>query len=99
HVGANSPGCVYTSIPRLFFQFTSGPSYTVTLTTTRSNQFSYPETRYEADETPGLFFLSSQWNYMPLIWTYPDRFYSEGSATIALPTVYGTEHATPENLW
>ena len=40
-IGANCPGCVYGGIPGLFFQFTVGQSYTVTVTTTRNNQFSF----------------------------------------------------------
>lgn len=44
-IGANCPGCVYGGIPGLFFQFNVGQSYTVTLTTTRSNQFSFTVTR------------------------------------------------------
>ena len=44
-IGANCPGCVYGGIPGLFFQFTVGQSYTVILTTTRSNQFSFTITR------------------------------------------------------
>jgi len=44
-IGANCPGCVYGGIPGLFFQFTVGQSYTVILTTTRNNQFSFAITR------------------------------------------------------
>src|SRR3989454_9946712 len=44
-IGANCPGCVYGGIPGLFFQFNVGQSYTVILTTTRSNQFSFTVTR------------------------------------------------------
>jgi len=44
-IGANCPGCVYGGIPGLFFQFTVGQSYTVILTTSRSNQFSFTVTR------------------------------------------------------
>src|SRR6266700_3015839 len=44
-IGANCPGCVYGGIPGLFFQFTVGQSYTVILTTTRNNQFSFTVTR------------------------------------------------------
>src|SRR5438309_216920 len=44
-IGANCPRCVHGGIPGLFFQFTSGQSYTVTVTTTRNNQFSFPVTR------------------------------------------------------
>ncbi len=44
-IGANCPGCVYGGIPGLFFQFTVGQSYTVTVTTTRNNQFSFTATR------------------------------------------------------
>jgi hypothetical protein len=44
-IGANCPGCVYGGIPGLFFQFTVGQSYTVTVTTTRSNQFPFTVTR------------------------------------------------------
>jgi hypothetical protein len=44
-IGANCPGCVYGGIPGLFFQFTPGQSYTVTVTTTRNNQFSFTVTR------------------------------------------------------
>ena len=44
-IGANCPGCVYGGIPGLFFQFTAGQSYTVTVTTTRNNQFSFNVTR------------------------------------------------------
>src|SRR5438094_8933229 len=44
-IGANCPGCVYGGIPGLFFQFTIGQSYTVILTTTRNNQFSFTVTR------------------------------------------------------
>jgi hypothetical protein len=40
-IGANCPGCVYGGIPGLFFQFNAGQSYTVTVTTTRNNQFSF----------------------------------------------------------
>ena len=40
-IGANCPSCVYGGIPGLFFQFTVGQSYTVTVTTTRNNQFSF----------------------------------------------------------
>src|SRR6267143_770033 len=44
-IGANCPGCIYGGIPGLFFQFTVGQSYTVTVTTTRSNQFSFTVAR------------------------------------------------------
>jgi hypothetical protein len=44
-IGANCPGCVYGGIPGLFFQFNAGQSYTVTVTTTRNNQFSFTVTR------------------------------------------------------
>jgi len=44
-IGANCPGCVYGGIPGLFFQFTPGQSYTVILTTSRNNQFSFTVTR------------------------------------------------------
>jgi len=44
-IGANCPSCVYGGIPGLFFQFTIGQSYTVILTTTRNNQFSFTVTR------------------------------------------------------
>jgi hypothetical protein len=44
-IGANCPGCVYGGIPGLFFQFTVGQSYTVTVTTTRNNQFSFTVAR------------------------------------------------------
>ncbi len=44
-IGANCPGCVYGGIPGLFFQFNVGQSYTVVVTTTRNNQFSFSATR------------------------------------------------------
>jgi len=44
-IGANCPGCVYGGIPGLFLQFNVGQSYTVILTTTRGNQFSFTVTR------------------------------------------------------
>jgi hypothetical protein len=44
-IGANCPSCVYGGIPGLFFQFNAGQSYTVTVTTTRNNQFSFTVTR------------------------------------------------------
>jgi len=44
-IGANCPGCVYGGIPGLFFQFTVGQSYTVTVTTIRNSQFSFTVTR------------------------------------------------------
>src|SRR6267143_3338354 len=44
-IGANCPGCVYRGIPGLFFQFTAGQSYTVTVTTARNNQFPFAVTR------------------------------------------------------
>src|SRR5712664_1211104 len=44
-IGANCHSCVYGGIPGLFFQFTVGQSYTVTMTTTRSNQFPFTVTR------------------------------------------------------
>jgi hypothetical protein len=44
-IGANCPGCVYGGIPGLFFQFSVGQSYTVTVTTTRNNQFPFTVTR------------------------------------------------------
>jgi hypothetical protein len=44
-IGASCPSCVYGGIPGLFFQFTVGQSYTVTMTTTRSNQFPFTVTR------------------------------------------------------
>jgi hypothetical protein len=44
-IGANCPGCIYGGIPGLFFQFTVGQSYTVTVTTTRNNQFSFTVAR------------------------------------------------------
>ena len=44
-IGANCPGCVYGGIPGLFFQFTVGQSYTVTVTTARNNQFPFTVTR------------------------------------------------------
>jgi hypothetical protein len=44
-IGANCHSCVYGGIPGLFFQFTVGQSYTVTVTTTRNNQFSFPVAR------------------------------------------------------
>ena len=44
-IGANCPGCVYGGIPGLFFQFTVGQSYTVTVTTTRNNQIPFTVTR------------------------------------------------------
>jgi hypothetical protein len=44
-IGANCPGCVYGGIPGLFFQFTAGQSYTVTVTTARNNQFPFTVTR------------------------------------------------------
>ena len=44
-IGVNCPGCVYGGIPGLFFQFTVGQSYTVTVTTTRNNSFPFPVTR------------------------------------------------------
>jgi hypothetical protein len=44
-IGANCPGCVYRGIPGLFFQFTAGQSYTVTVTTARNNQFPFTVTR------------------------------------------------------
>jgi len=44
-IGANCPGCVYGGIPGLFQQFTVGQSYSVTVTTTRTNQFSFTVTR------------------------------------------------------
>ena len=44
-IGANCPGCVYGGIPGLFFQFNTGQTYTVTVTTARNNQFSFTVTR------------------------------------------------------
>lgn len=44
-IGANCPGCVYGGIPGLFFQFSVGQSYTVTLTTTRNSDFPFTVTR------------------------------------------------------
>jgi hypothetical protein len=44
-IGANCPGCVYGGITGLFSQFIIGQSYTVTVTTTRSNQFPFTVTR------------------------------------------------------
>jgi len=44
-IGANCPGCVYGGIPGLFFQFTVGQSWTVTVTTIRNSQFSFTVTR------------------------------------------------------
>lgn len=44
-IGANCLGCVYGGIPGLFFQFTAGQSYTVTVTTTRNNPFPFSVTR------------------------------------------------------
>jgi hypothetical protein len=44
-IGSSCPSCVYGGIPGLFFQFTVGQSYTVTVTTARDNQFSFTVTR------------------------------------------------------
>lgn len=44
-IGTSCLGCVYGGIPGLFFQFTVGQVYTVIVTTTRNNQFSFPVTR------------------------------------------------------
>jgi len=40
-IGSSCPSCIYTGITGLFFQFQSGQAYTVTVTTTRNNQFTF----------------------------------------------------------
>ena len=44
-IGMGCNGCAYTGITGLFNQFTSGQTYTVTLTTMASHQFSWAVTR------------------------------------------------------
>ena len=40
-IGSSCPTCIYTGIPGLFFQFTAGHTYSVTVTTTRNSQFTF----------------------------------------------------------
>lgn len=40
-IGTSCPTCIYTGIPGQFFQFTLRQVYTVTVTTTRNNQFTF----------------------------------------------------------
>lgn len=40
-IGTSCPTCIYTGIPGQFFQFIAGQVYTVTVTTTRNNQFTF----------------------------------------------------------
>ncbi len=40
-IGSSCPNCGYTGITGLFFQFQPGQTYTVTVTTTRGNQFTF----------------------------------------------------------
>ena len=40
-IGSSCPSCIYTGITGLFFQFQSGQTYTVTVTTSRNNQFTF----------------------------------------------------------
>lgn len=44
-IGISCPGCIYTGIAGLFFQFNAGQTYTVEVTTTNNNQFSFTVTR------------------------------------------------------
>jgi hypothetical protein len=44
-IGVNCPGCVYSGILGLFFQFATGQTYTVQVTTAANNQFSFTVTR------------------------------------------------------
>jgi hypothetical protein len=44
-IGTNCPGCVYSGILGLFFQFAIGQTYTVQLATAANNQFSFTVTR------------------------------------------------------
>jgi hypothetical protein len=40
-IGSSCPSCIYTGITGLFFQFQAGQTYTVTVTTSRNNQFTF----------------------------------------------------------
>ena len=40
-IGSSCPICIYTGITGLFFTFQHGSTYTVTVTTSRNNQFTY----------------------------------------------------------
>lgn len=40
-IGSGCPGCIYSGIPGLFFQFTVGQQYTITVTTAKNNQFTF----------------------------------------------------------
>jgi hypothetical protein len=44
YIGSSCPTCIYTGITGLFFTFQKGQTYTVTVTTTRNNQFTYTVT-------------------------------------------------------
>jgi hypothetical protein len=44
-IGVNCLGCAYSGIPGLFFQFATGQTYTVQVTTAANNQFSFTVTR------------------------------------------------------
>lgn len=43
-IGTSCPTCIYTGITFLFTQFQAGHTYTVTVTTTRNNQFTFSVT-------------------------------------------------------
>jgi len=43
-IGSSCPTCIYTGITGLFFTFQHGSTYTVTVTTSRNNQFTYSVT-------------------------------------------------------
>lgn len=44
-IGSSCSSCIYTGITGLFFQFNTGQTYTVTVTTARNSQFSFTVTR------------------------------------------------------
>ncbi len=43
-IGSSCPGCIYSGIAGLFLQFQQGQTYTVTVTTSRDNQFTFTVT-------------------------------------------------------
>ena len=43
-IGSSCPGCIYSGIAGLFLQFQPGQTYTVTVTTSRDNQFTFTVT-------------------------------------------------------
>src|SRR6059058_565616 len=43
-IGASCPGCIYNGIAGLFLQYQQGQTYTVTVTTSRDNQFTFTVT-------------------------------------------------------